>query len=454
VRYCPKCGSRVVDHEVDAALTYAQAPKQCSRCGAGNEVMATFCHACGYWLDLTHAVATQRTAYGEDMGVEQANKSKRNRRKHMHTAALVVLFGFIGMTALVTAMRLRDYGTKPEPVFPKAVEPTTMPVVPTVTITPTPEACNEQEMLDRVIVCTVLVQTNKGHGTGFVVDDGFVVTNSHVIAGMKEASVTYEGNEYEVQLWDYDELQDVALLKLPVGLSIPRCEWYSNSMVHRGETLYVIGWPRLPMGEAAVTKGTFSRLIAGPEEPMEMIQTDAPINKGNSGGPLVHACGIVGINTLRFREMGDGDILEGFGFAITSDAVEPLVKIMLTRGSVGKQPPPGFEELVSDAPTEPSGPTSLALTLENVVNYEYALAVVQGEWLMLYEGGKISEAELYQINDYIVQQNLGITDLRQKLDYPGYLLTGDDYYSWNSIQYMGSYMFVQMQEIMGRRGLL
>lgn len=195
--------------------------------------------------------------------------------------------------------------------------------------------CNEQKVLQEVKYCTVLVlRDDGGHGTGFSIDKGFIVTNRHVIEGAKKLT-TWIYKEEPLILWNVSDENDLAVLKLQT--EIPTCSWANSQEITLAETLYAVGWPNVPNGESSITRGIFSRTYKTEEGP-EFIQTDAAINPGNSGGPLVSKCGIVGINTAKISWSDLYTPSEGFGFALSSNYAKPIIEELIKNGSEKKLP--------------------------------------------------------------------------------------------------------------------
>jgi len=198
-----------------------------------------------------------------------------------------------------------------------------------------PKICNEQGSLTQAKSCTVLVlRDDGGHGTGFSIEKGFLVTNRHVIEGAKKLN-TWIHKEEPLVLWNYSETEDIAVLKLPT--EIPICNWANAKNIGLAETLYTIGWPNEPSGESSITKGIFSRFFKTGEGP-EFIQTDAALNPGNSGGPLINKCGVIGINTAKFSWSDPKTPSEGFGFAIASNYAKPIIEKLIKDGEEKKLP--------------------------------------------------------------------------------------------------------------------
>lgn len=184
-------------------------------------------------------------------------------------------------------------------------------------------------------------QQYEGVGSGFIInEDGYILTNYHVIEGASEISVTLSDNtNVAAKVVNYDENQDVAMLKITdADVKVPAVVELGNSdELKQGESVIAIGTPLSTNLSQTVTNGIVSALNRNVETEsgvmQNLIQTDASINPGNSGGPLVNTRGqVVGINTMK----ATGDDTEGIGFAIPindiSDKIESLSKPILNLG--------------------------------------------------------------------------------------------------------------------------
>ena len=201
-------------------------------------------------------------------------------------------------------------------------------------------ACKESQTLATVKRCTVMVLRNdNGHGTGFSVQNAYIVTNKHVIEGANELYVWVAGRKQKVVVWNYSPTFDIAVLKLPAGVSIPTCAWQDSSTLELAEGLYAIGWPNEPGGDSTITKGIFSRTNYY-DSGLEFIQTDAPLNPGNSGGPLLSKCGVIGVVTAKESWSNEKlpRPLEGLGNALSSHLVAPLVNNLIAEGKISSIP--------------------------------------------------------------------------------------------------------------------
>ena len=176
-------------------------------------------------------------------------------------------------------------------------------------------------------------------GSGVIIsEEGYILTNYHVIEGADEVSVVLaDGSERAAQVINFDELDDLAVLQAEGEM--PAVAPLGNSdELDPGETVIAIGSP-LGTFKNTVTVGVVSgtdRMIdTGNGYQMEgLIQTDAAINQGNSGGPLVNLAGeVVGINTLIVRGGGAGSaVAEGLGFAIPSNKVSIISSQIIENG--------------------------------------------------------------------------------------------------------------------------
>ena len=177
-----------------------------------------------------------------------------------------------------------------------------------------------------VVVIEVSKGTGGGTGTGIIMtSDGYIATNHHVIEGATRIKVTfYDGSVMEAELIGSSEMDDLAVIKVnTTGLRAATFAYSEECYV--GQTVYAIGTPAGPDFGWTTTKGIISYLDrevkiyndddGSLEKKLRLVQTDAMVNPGNSGGPLVNTKGeVVGVVSMK---LADG--YEGIGFAIPSD---------------------------------------------------------------------------------------------------------------------------------------
>ena len=174
----------------------------------------------------------------------------------------------------------------------------------------------------------------RGAGTGMVLSsDGEILTNNHVIEGAQKITVTFTGQKEarDADLVGADPVNDVAIIKVRNASGLKTVTLGDSSQLEVGDDVVAIGNALALVGGNTVTRGIVSALNRSIDDPQEslshLIQTDAAINAGNSGGPLVNARGeVVGMNTVVIRGDGSGATVESIGFAIAIDAVKPLVE--------------------------------------------------------------------------------------------------------------------------------
>jgi len=174
-------------------------------------------------------------------------------------------------------------------------------------------------------------------GSGFVISpDGYIVTNNHVVKDAADIRVTFsDRRESSAKLVGADPLTDLAVLKID-GSNFPSIPWGDSTELRPGQTVLAFGNPF--MFRFTVTRGIVSALNrVNPDaddrrKPGQFIQTDAAINQGNSGGPLVDARGeVVGINTFLISPSG---AFSGMGFAIPTQIARPVVATLIKDGKI------------------------------------------------------------------------------------------------------------------------
>lgn len=178
-------------------------------------------------------------------------------------------------------------------------------------------------------------------GSGIILsEDGYIVTNNHVVEGGDSIAVTLDdGETYAAELIGTDVKSDIAVLKIDAQ-NLPAAEFGDSSQVEVGEAAIAIG---NPLGlNGTVTAGIISavdREIQVGSSNMVLLQTDASINPGNSGGALLNEYGqVIGVNSAKISSEDS----EGLGFAIPSNTVGPIVEELIDRGYVSGRPLTGI----------------------------------------------------------------------------------------------------------------
>ena len=195
--------------------------------------------------------------------------------------------------------------------------------------------------IDSVVLIYANTSVGRSTGSGFVLtEDGYVVTNYHVVeGGTTYTVVTSDGDEYAATLTGGDETNDVAVLKVD-GVALDPVELGSSDDLIVGDQVVAIG---NPLGEltSTLTVGYISgknRDVSTDGTSINMLQTDASINSGNSGGPLFNMKGqVIGITTAKYSgNTSSGASIEGIGFAIPIDDVKGMLQEIMDNGYVSR----------------------------------------------------------------------------------------------------------------------
>src|SRR6266545_1629998 len=179
-------------------------------------------------------------------------------------------------------------------------------------------------------------QTVSGSGF-FITDQGYILTNNHVVEGTKEVNIILsDGTEEKAAIVGTDIYSDIAVLKTD-GKAPAVAQLGNSDVLKPGESVIAIG---SPLGDfkntvtVGVVSATGRSIDTGNGYQVEnLIQTDAAINHGNSGGPLVDLVGeVIGINTLIVRNTNSGDVAEGLGFAIPVNTAQAVAQQIIQKG--------------------------------------------------------------------------------------------------------------------------
>ena len=182
-------------------------------------------------------------------------------------------------------------------------------------------------------------------GSGFVISpDGYIVTNEHVAHNAAKITVVFmDGSTLEAEVIGSDEATDLALLKVNPSSALPYLDFAESSEPIPGEWAIALGNPfgLFEAAEPTVTVGVVSG-VGRDFQPREnriyrdMIQTDAAINQGNSGGPLLNALGdVIGVNTFIYTSSTGGGSI-GLGFAVPSSKARDIIEELRTNGRVDR----------------------------------------------------------------------------------------------------------------------
>ena len=272
-------------------------------------------------------------------------------------------FIFLGALAILAALVTAWYLLRDRPVHVRGevVEPAergeiTMESYPTggdvrLTLHPaTGETLSAQEIYRRVnpSVVTVMVQLSDGIGVGTGViftADGYILTNYHVVEGGGHCTVALDtGKVLEALYVAGDADNDLAILKAD-GHDLPAAEFGDSDSLVVGDSVYAIGNPLGVELRGTLTDGIVSAInrdVVVDGRTMTLIQTNAALNSGNSGGPLINSCGqVVGINTIKMST-NYATTIEGLGFALPTSVIAYMVNDLIAYGEVRQEPALGI----------------------------------------------------------------------------------------------------------------
>jgi len=180
----------------------------------------------------------------------------------------------------------------------------------------------------------------QGSGSGIIISDtGYIVTNEHVISGATEISVILNtGEEIAATLVGTDAKTDLAVLKISTDKQLNPAALGDSNQVQVGELAVAIGNPLGQEFAGSVTAGVVSavnRTMTIDNRTYNLLQTDAAINSGNSGGALFNQYGeVIGINSIKLSSTG----VEGIGFAIAISEAKPIIEDLMSNGYVTGRP--------------------------------------------------------------------------------------------------------------------
>lgn len=188
-----------------------------------------------------------------------------------------------------------------------------------------------EKIYDAVFLIEATTKTGKSSGSGFAykkdAQNGYIITNAHVVANATSVTITNSNGEtYDAKILGSDEYADIAVLETEAKNVTLLAAIGDSSKIELGDTIFTVGSPLGSQYFGTVTKGIIAgknRLVGSSSIRLEVIQIDAPINEGNSGGPLVNINGeVIGVNSLKIAT----ERIEGMGFSIPINTVMSYVE--------------------------------------------------------------------------------------------------------------------------------
>lgn len=253
---------------------------------------------------------------------------------------------------------------------------------------------------DSIVGITAYPEDQDGYywGTGVIADEaGLIVTNAHVIEGCASAEVTLYNNEsYEALLVGADAVSDLALLKIDCS-GLPAASFGDISSLSVGDPVAAIGNPLSEEFRSTLTNGIISAIDRGMNyngHTMSLLQTNAAINEGNSGGALFNMYGqVVGITNMKM--MSYFSSIEGIGFAIPSSTVKAVVDQLAENGEVRGRPSIGITvgAIPQEAVENYELPEGLYISAVAENSDAAAQGIREGDILLAIDGQSVSTTE-------------------------------------------------------------
>jgi len=250
-----------------------------------------------------------------------------------------------------------------------------------------------QDIYDKNIPSVVSI-TSSSHngsstGTGVVLtEDGYIVTNAHVVDGGNVLSVQLTDDRvFQAELIGADEVSDLAVLQID-AMELTAAEFGDSARLRVGDAVCAIGDPLGVEFRGTYTNGIVSAINRDMDvdgRTMTLIQTNAALNSGNSGGPLINCYGqVIGINTMKIGTFTDKAGVEGLGFAIPSATVKEIVDQLIQQGYVSGRPTLGIqgETLSSFYQYYYRFPAGLLVTQVEPGSYAHYYGIRSGDILM------------------------------------------------------------------------
>jgi S1-C subfamily serine protease len=235
-----------------------------------------FCSKCGSKIP-------QRARFCPECGADKAANTSNHSFFLPKLIPLVVLIFIIGGITLLTLLSKKVSAQQFVEIFNK---------------------CEISTSTQKAIPAVVKIKTTMGSGSGFFVDPKHIITNNHVLEGVKEADIVLSsGTTIKAKVMGWDNEADIAVLEVDEQKELKPLK-FNTSKISLASDVVAIGYPMSdeePLkGEASVTKGTISAHRDGLHG-IQYLQTDTSTNPGNSGGPLIDKCGkVVGVNDMFF----------------------------------------------------------------------------------------------------------------------------------------------------------
>lgn len=258
-----------------------------------------------------------------------------------------------------------------------------------------------KKVIPSVVSITAASGSSTSTGTGIIMSsDGYIITNYHVVSSAQQIVVLLtDGQEYTACRVGGDETSDIMVLKIDATDLTP-AEFGDSDAAEVGDSVVAIGDPLGIELRGTMTDGIIcgiKRDVDVGDRTMSLMQTNAALNSGNSGGPLVNMEGqVIGINTIKLSSSGFTTV-EGLGFAIPIDSAKPIVDELVEKGYVTGRPAFGFdvEQLESRISLYYDLPGKLYIRSVETNSDAYAQGIRSGDIITAIDG-----QEVYTVDEF------------------------------------------------------
>ncbi|MDD6245901.1 MAG: S1C family serine protease [Firmicutes bacterium] len=278
-----------------------------------------------------------------------------------------------------------------------------------------------QKMNPSVVSIVSTLRSGTATGTGIIMsENGYIITNHHVIEGAYQLAVlTYDDTQYTAELIGSDAISDLAVLKIEAE-GLTAAEFGDSDALRVGDSVVAIGDPLGIQLRGTMTNGIVSAInrdLTVEDRKMTLVQTNAALNNGNSGGPLINCYGqVIGINTMKMSSYYSSASVEGLGFAIPVSVAKPIIDELIENGYVAGRPAIGLngESMPEYARLYYRLPKGIYITYVSETSDAYLKGIRQNDILTAVNGTAVSTIdELNTIkNQYSAGDQLTLTIYR------------------------------------------
>ena len=204
-----------------------------------------------------------------------------------------------------------------------------------------------EQTIDSVVSISCQLPGGSSTGTGVILsEEGYIVTNCHVVENARSVTVQLtDERTFPASLVGADAVSDLAVLRIEAE-GLTAAQFGDSSAMRVGDSVVAIGDPLGVEFRGSMTDGIVSAInrdVSAEGRTLTLIQTNAALNSGNSGGPLINCYGqVIGINTMKISTFVDEAGVEGLGFAIPSATVKEIVEQLMSQGYVSGRPTLGL----------------------------------------------------------------------------------------------------------------